>query len=206
MPTRASPSRYCPGSARPARRPPAPAQPKSPSRPGRPSWARARAARLRVARGSMQPATAFQRSPGRSLAFMVVSPPLETGRESSTVGTQAKSHTLSGNDDAATDPRLRDHCRHDGAVRVGPAALRPGRRRWRCWPRCSIGVVPADKAFSGFSDDIVIIVAGALIVSAAVARSGIIEAGAAAARAARHVRRARRSSSWSAPSRCCRRS
>ncbi len=38
-----------------------------------------------------------------------------------------------------------------------------------------IGVVPADKAFSGFSDDIVVIVAGALIVSAAVARSGIIE-------------------------------
>jgi di/tricarboxylate transporter len=35
--------------------------------------------------------------------------------------------------------------------------------------------VPADKAFSGFSDDIVVIVAGALIVSAGVARSGIIE-------------------------------
>ena len=38
-----------------------------------------------------------------------------------------------------------------------------------------IGVVPTDKAFSGFSDEIVIIVASALIVSAAVARSGIIE-------------------------------
>jgi di/tricarboxylate transporter len=38
-----------------------------------------------------------------------------------------------------------------------------------------IGVVPADRAFSGFSDEIVFIVAGALIVSAAVARSGIIE-------------------------------
>jgi di/tricarboxylate transporter len=37
------------------------------------------------------------------------------------------------------------------------------------------GVVPSDKAFSGFSDDIVIIVASALLVSAAVARSGIIE-------------------------------
>ena len=37
------------------------------------------------------------------------------------------------------------------------------------------GVVPHDKAFSGFSDDIVIIVASALLVSAAVARSGIIE-------------------------------
>src|SRR3990170_6422243 len=38
------------------------------------------------------------------------------------------------------------------------------------------GIVPYDKAFSGFSDDIVIIVASALIVSAAVARSGMIEA------------------------------
>ena len=34
------------------------------------------------------------------------------------------------------------------------------------------GIVPHDKAFSGFSDDIVIIVASALVVSAAVARSG----------------------------------
>ena len=38
------------------------------------------------------------------------------------------------------------------------------------------GTVPADKAFSGFSDDIVIIVGSALVVSAAVARSGVIEA------------------------------
>jgi di/tricarboxylate transporter len=37
------------------------------------------------------------------------------------------------------------------------------------------GIVPYDKAFSGFSDDIVIIVASALLVSAAVARSGVIE-------------------------------
>jgi di/tricarboxylate transporter len=37
------------------------------------------------------------------------------------------------------------------------------------------GIVPADKAFSGFSDDIVIIVACALLVSAAVERSGIVE-------------------------------
>ena len=37
------------------------------------------------------------------------------------------------------------------------------------------GIVPADKAFSGFSDDIVIIVASALVVSAAVGRSGIVE-------------------------------
>jgi di/tricarboxylate transporter len=37
------------------------------------------------------------------------------------------------------------------------------------------GIVPYDKAFTGFSDDIVIIVGSALIVSAAVARSGVIE-------------------------------
>jgi di/tricarboxylate transporter len=37
------------------------------------------------------------------------------------------------------------------------------------------GIVPHDKAFSGFSDDIVIIVGSALVVSAAVARSGVIE-------------------------------
>jgi di/tricarboxylate transporter len=37
------------------------------------------------------------------------------------------------------------------------------------------GIVPADKAFTGFSDDIVIIVASALVVSAAVARSGVVE-------------------------------
>ncbi len=40
----------------------------------------------------------------------------------------------------------------------------------------AVGVVPADKAFSGFSDDIVIIVASALVVSAAIARSGALEA------------------------------
>lgn len=38
-----------------------------------------------------------------------------------------------------------------------------------------IGVIPAQDAFKGFSDDIVIIVASALIVSAAVARSGLVE-------------------------------
>src|SRR5688572_30856963 len=37
------------------------------------------------------------------------------------------------------------------------------------------GIVPAKEAFSGFSDDVVIIVASALIVSAAIARSGITE-------------------------------
>ncbi|WP_395334516.1 SLC13 family permease [Novosphingobium sp. BL-8H] len=37
------------------------------------------------------------------------------------------------------------------------------------------GLVPPDKAFSGFSDDIVIIVASALVLSAAVQRSGLVE-------------------------------
>jgi di/tricarboxylate transporter len=39
----------------------------------------------------------------------------------------------------------------------------------------ALGVVPIDQAFSGFSNDIVIIVASALLVSACVARSGIME-------------------------------
>ena len=38
-----------------------------------------------------------------------------------------------------------------------------------------VGVVPLEDAFSGFSDDIVIIVGSALLVSAGVARSGIME-------------------------------
>ncbi|HEV7391008.1 MAG TPA: SLC13 family permease, partial [Burkholderiales bacterium] len=37
------------------------------------------------------------------------------------------------------------------------------------------GIVPPKDAFSGFSDDVVIIVASALVVSAAVAKSGITE-------------------------------
>ena len=37
------------------------------------------------------------------------------------------------------------------------------------------GIVPTDQAFAGFSDQIVIIVASALVVSAAVGRSGVIE-------------------------------
>jgi di/tricarboxylate transporter len=37
------------------------------------------------------------------------------------------------------------------------------------------GIVPPEKAFTGFGDDIVIIVASALLVSAAVSRSGVIE-------------------------------
>jgi di/tricarboxylate transporter len=39
----------------------------------------------------------------------------------------------------------------------------------------TVGIVPPKEAFKGFSDDIVIIVASALVVSAAVARSGVIE-------------------------------
>jgi di/tricarboxylate transporter len=39
----------------------------------------------------------------------------------------------------------------------------------------AVGIVPFDDAFSGFSDDIVIIVGSALVVSAAVARSGIVD-------------------------------
>src|SRR5687768_7230556 len=39
----------------------------------------------------------------------------------------------------------------------------------------AIGIVPVEEAFTGFSDDIIIIVGSALVVSAAVARSGIVE-------------------------------
>ncbi|MFC7553401.1 SLC13 family permease [Pseudoroseomonas wenyumeiae] len=37
------------------------------------------------------------------------------------------------------------------------------------------GIIPTDRAFSGFADDVVVIVASALLVSAAVARSGAVE-------------------------------
>jgi di/tricarboxylate transporter len=37
------------------------------------------------------------------------------------------------------------------------------------------GVVPAAKAFSGFTSDVVVIIASALVISAAVARSGVVE-------------------------------
>lgn len=40
----------------------------------------------------------------------------------------------------------------------------------------AIGVVPANKAFEGFSNDITVIIASALVVSAAFARSGVVEA------------------------------
>jgi di/tricarboxylate transporter len=60
------------------------------------------------------------------------------------------------------------------------AAFIWGRFRYDLVACCSLllalalGIVPFDKAFSGFSDDIVIIVGSALMVSAAVARSGIV--------------------------------
>ena len=38
-----------------------------------------------------------------------------------------------------------------------------------------VGVIPAEDAFTGFANDIVIIVGSALVVSAAVARSGVVE-------------------------------
>ena len=37
------------------------------------------------------------------------------------------------------------------------------------------GIVPADHAFSGFSNPVVPLIAGALVVSAAIARSGAVE-------------------------------
>src|SRR5690349_4200848 len=39
----------------------------------------------------------------------------------------------------------------------------------------AVGVVPFDQAFTGFANDIVIIVGSALVVSAAVSRSGVME-------------------------------
>ena len=56
------------------------------------------------------------------------------------------------------------------------------------------GIVPPDKAFTGFSDDIVIIVGSALVVSAAVARSGVIERRCVRIAPYLHHRHARRSS------------
>src|SRR5215472_7592208 len=37
------------------------------------------------------------------------------------------------------------------------------------------GVVPPAKAFSGFTSDVVVIIASALVISAAIARSGVVE-------------------------------
>ena len=39
----------------------------------------------------------------------------------------------------------------------------------------AVGVVPAKRAFSGFTSDVVVIIACALIISAAVAKSGVVE-------------------------------
>ena len=39
-----------------------------------------------------------------------------------------------------------------------------------------VGIVKPEEAFTGFADDIVIIVASALVISAAVERSGVVEA------------------------------
>ena len=62
------------------------------------------------------------------------------------------------------------------------AAFIRGRFRYDFVAACAlllavaVGVVPVDEAFTGFSDDIVIIVGSALLVSAGVARSGVMEA------------------------------
>ncbi|UGX89222.1 SLC13 family permease [Phyllobacterium meliloti] len=62
------------------------------------------------------------------------------------------------------------------------AAFLWGKFRYDLVAMCSLliavllGVVPYDRAFSGFSDEIVIIVGSALVVSAGVARSGLMEA------------------------------
>ncbi len=39
----------------------------------------------------------------------------------------------------------------------------------------ALGLVPASKAFDGFADDVVIIVVSALVISAAISRSGVVE-------------------------------
>jgi di/tricarboxylate transporter len=68
-----------------------------------------------------------------------------------------------------------------GIITLMMVAFVWGRLRYDLIAACALlvavaaGVVPFDNAFDGFSDDIVIIVGSALLVSAAVARSGIIE-------------------------------
>jgi di/tricarboxylate transporter len=75
------------------------------------------------------------------------------------------------------------------------AAFVWGRLRYDLCAACALllalafGVVPYAEAFTGFSDDIVIIVGSALLVSAGIARSGIMEA--ALQRFAPNVRRVR---------------
>ena len=69
-----------------------------------------------------------------------------------------------------------------GVIALMMAAFVRGRVRYDIVAACAlllamaVGVVPAERAFSGFSDDIVIIVGSALLVSAGVARSGVMEA------------------------------
>jgi di/tricarboxylate transporter len=68
-----------------------------------------------------------------------------------------------------------------GVITLVMVALVWGRLRYDLIAVCALlvavaaGIVPFDKAFDGFSDDIVIIVGSALVVSAGVGRSGIIE-------------------------------
>ena len=79
---------------------------------------------------------------------------------------------------------------------VAALALLAGcRRRASC---------PLDEAFSGFSDDIVIIVGSALLVSAGVARSGIMELAHPALSRPTSTPYARSSPCWSSSSPCCR--
>ncbi|GAA0604466.1 SLC13 family permease [Paenochrobactrum glaciei] len=69
-----------------------------------------------------------------------------------------------------------------GTIALMMAAFLWGKFRYDLVAVCAlllgiaVGVVPYDEAFSGFSDEIVIIVGSALIVSAGVARSGLMEA------------------------------
>src|SRR3546814_19634898 len=55
----------------------------------------------------------------------------------------------------------------------------------------ALGIVSPEEAFTGFSDDLVIIVGSALVLSGAVQRSGVIES--AQALVSRRVQRVRRS-------------
>ncbi|MGU3576124.1 SLC13 family permease [Brucellaceae bacterium C25G] len=69
-----------------------------------------------------------------------------------------------------------------GTIALMMAAFLWGKFRYDLVAVCAlllgiaVGVVPYDAAFSGFSDEIVIIVGSALIVSAGVSRSGLMEA------------------------------
>jgi di/tricarboxylate transporter len=69
-----------------------------------------------------------------------------------------------------------------GLIAVTIAAFIWGRFRYDVVAVCAllagvaVGVVPAKQAFDGFSNDITVIIAAALVVSAAFAKSGIVEA------------------------------